>query len=90
LFWLVVGAALMTGPYWGLLGTALGMYRSFFVLERLNAPSPADLQEGVQLSLYSTVIGIGVGALGMAICAVALARFVGRRDGFGAGKPLEA
>lgn len=90
LVWVVVGAALMTGPFWGLVGTMLGMARSFSVIEGLRAPTPPDLQGGVALSLYATGLGIGAGVLGAAIFVVALARFLGRRDGFRASKPLEA
>jgi len=90
LVWVAVGAALMTGPFWGLMGTMLGMARSFSVIEELRAPTPPDLKEGVALSLYATGLGIAAGALGVVIFAVALARLLGRRDGFSASKALEA
>ena len=46
------------GPLLGLLGTVTGMISSFQVIEKLAAPTPADLASGVYESLVNTTLGL--------------------------------
>jgi biopolymer transport protein ExbB/TolQ len=68
----VVGAILMTGPFWGLLGTGIGMARSFAAIETLKSPTPDDLSAGVEISLNATMMGLGAFVIGAAVLALSL------------------
>lgn len=69
----------MTGPAWGLLGTALGMVRTFVVIETSKSPQPEDLDAGVELARNTTAMGIGAFVLGAAILALAVLDLLRRR-----------
>lgn len=49
------------GPLLGLLGTVTGMIASFKEIEKLAAPTPADLSKGVYESLVNTTMGLFTG-----------------------------
>ena len=72
-----LAAFLMTGPFLGLIGTVLGMVENIENIDKLNAPTPGDLSVGVYHSLLATIIGLVMGALGVALlilCVVKLDR----------------
>lgn len=46
------------GPLIGLLGTVTGMVSSFQIIERLPAPTPANLAKGVYEALVNTTMGL--------------------------------
>jgi biopolymer transport protein ExbB len=48
------------GPLLGLLGTVTGMISSFQTIEKLAAPTPADLASGVYESLVNTTLGLSL------------------------------
>jgi biopolymer transport protein ExbB len=49
------------GPLLGLLGTVTGMISSFQEIEKLDAPTPAQLAKGVYESLVNTTMGLFIG-----------------------------
>jgi biopolymer transport protein ExbB/TolQ len=77
----VLGGILMTGPFWGLLGTGIGMARSFVAIETLKNPSPDDLSAGVEISRNATIVGLGAFVIGGAIFTLAVLSLMRRRKG---------
>jgi biopolymer transport protein ExbB len=55
------------GPLLGLLGTVTGMISAFQTIESMKAPAPADLARGVYEALVTTVQGLVVGIIFLAI-----------------------
>ncbi|MFN0207118.1 MAG: MotA/TolQ/ExbB proton channel family protein [Planctomycetota bacterium] len=49
------------GPLLGLLGTVTGMISSFQEIEKIAAPTPAQLSKGVYESLVNTTMGLFIG-----------------------------
>jgi len=77
----VLSGILMTGPLWGLLGTAIGMARSFAVIETLKAPSPDDLNAGWEFSRNANIAGIAAWVVGAATLAISVLSLMRRRTG---------
>ena len=71
----IAGGVLLAGPILGILGTVAGMMMSFQRIETMTAPTPGDLAEGVQVSLYSTLAGLVLGVIGAVLLTVGLVRF---------------
>ena len=76
-----LGGILMTGPFWGLLGVFMGMARSRAVIETLKAPSPEDLNAGVEFSRNATIAGMGAFAIGAVIITISALSLLRRRTG---------
>ncbi len=66
------------GTMVGLLGTVIGMIRSFAASAKVGAPDPAQLALGISEALYCTAGGIFVGICGI----VSYNYFVNRVDSF--------
>lgn len=75
---ILAGGVLMTGPFWGLLGTLVGIGWSRRLIEATRAPTPADLHGGVELSFYATMAGIGAFVIGVAVVGLAAVSLVRR------------
>ena len=58
-----VNIAIKTEPMLGLLGTVLGMIRSFAALANAGAPDSTALATGISEALINTALGIGTSAL---------------------------
>jgi biopolymer transport protein ExbB len=68
---LVVGVLLAAGPLWGLLGTMVGMIGAFGELSRSGGPDPQGLASHITVSLWTTMAGILVMPVGVALTVVA-------------------
>jgi biopolymer transport protein ExbB/TolQ len=64
---IVVGALLMLGPLWGMIGTVLSMLRTFTTLQQSGAADPEQLAAGIGASLWATVAGIIAAPFGIAL-----------------------
>lgn len=53
-----LGTAAQIGPLLGLLGTVIGMVRSFIVFSQTSAPTPAQLATGISEALVNTAAGL--------------------------------
>ena len=53
-----LGTAAQVGPLLGLLGTVVGMVRSFIVFSQTAAPTPAQLAQGISEALVNTAAGL--------------------------------
>jgi len=69
--WAITGLVLMLGPIVGLLGTILGMKGAFNKLSEGGQPNATDLAEAVSATLWSTVIGMIAGLIGLVLVVVA-------------------
>ena len=71
---IVIGVILASGPLWGLLGTIVGVRRSFSRIDE-SPLDPEGLASDVRLAVWSTWIGLAAAALGaptFVVCLVAL------------------
>ena len=59
----VIATISTLGTLFGLLGTVLGMIRSFGAMGQEGAPDSTALAVGISEALYNTAMGIGTGAL---------------------------
>ena len=74
---MIAGALLMLSPLCGLLGTVLGMVRSFADIAAADGqPTRQDVSAGVQTALVSTVAGILLFLLGGALLVTSLVSYV--------------
>lgn len=65
---IVLGSLLVLGPLWGLLGTIVGMIRSFeTVAQQAGAAKAEQLASGISLSLWSTAAGLAIEPIGLAV-----------------------
>ena len=64
---IVVGALLMLGPLWGMIGTVLSMLRTFTTLQQSGAADSEQLAAGIGASLWATVAGIIAAPFGIAL-----------------------
>lgn len=55
-----LGTAAQVGPLLGLLGTVIGMVRSFLVFSQTASPTPAQLATGISEALMNTAAGLVV------------------------------
>jgi hypothetical protein len=70
---MIVGALLMLSPLCALLGTVLGMFRSFVEIAAADGqPAPQAVSAGVQTAMVSTVAGILLFLLGGAVLVISL------------------
>lgn len=53
-----LGTAAQIGPLLGLLGTVIGMVRSFIVFSQTAAPTPTQLAQGISEALVNTAAGL--------------------------------
>ncbi|MVN87276.1 MotA/TolQ/ExbB proton channel family protein [Deinococcus sp. HMF7620] len=58
-----LGTAAQVAPLLGLLGTVIGMVRSFLVFSQTTAPTPAQLATGISEALVNTAAGLVVAIL---------------------------
>ncbi|MFC4638888.1 MotA/TolQ/ExbB proton channel family protein [Deinococcus hohokamensis] len=58
-----LGTAAQVAPLLGLLGTVIGMVRSFLVFSRTTAPTPEQLAQGISEALVNTAGGLIVAIL---------------------------
>jgi biopolymer transport protein ExbB len=72
----VVAAISTLGTLFGLLGTVLGMIRSFSALANEGAPDSVALATGISEALVNTALGIGTGALAI----ISYSYFTGKID----------
>lgn len=64
---LVLGAILLLGPVWGILGTVVGMTRAFEKIGNSTAGSPEALASDISLSLQTTAAGLIASPIGLAV-----------------------
>ncbi|AWT34782.1 biopolymer transporter [Deinococcus arenae] len=58
-----LGTAAQIAPLLGLLGTVIGMVRSFLVFSQTTAPTPAQLATGISEALINTAAGLIVAVI---------------------------
>ncbi|MDR6220169.1 MotA/TolQ/ExbB proton channel family protein [Deinococcus soli (ex Cha et al. 2016)] len=58
-----LGTAAQVAPLLGLLGTVIGMVRSFLVFSQTTAPTPAQLATGISEALINTAAGLIVAVI---------------------------
>ncbi|UBV43000.1 MotA/TolQ/ExbB proton channel family protein [Deinococcus taeanensis] len=58
-----LGTAAQVAPLLGLLGTVIGMVRSFLVFSQTSAPTPAQLATGISEALINTAAGLIVAVI---------------------------
>ena len=63
---------LYAGPIWGMIGTIIGMMRSFNSLAQNEVARQEDLTAGISFALNSTMIGFCVGLLGFILILVSM------------------
>ncbi|GAA5434923.1 MULTISPECIES: MotA/TolQ/ExbB proton channel family protein [Deinococcus] len=66
-----LGTAAQIGPLLGLLGTVIGMVRSFLVFSQTTNPTPAQLGTGISEALVNTAAGLAVAIIAY-VCRNAL------------------
>ncbi|GGR53272.1 biopolymer transporter [Deinococcus seoulensis] len=66
-----LGTAAQIGPLLGLLGTVIGMVRSFLVFSQTTNPTPAQLGTGISEALVNTAAGLVVAIIAY-VCRNAL------------------
>lgn len=75
---IVLGGLFMTGPFWGVLGTVLGMMKAFDKLADAGPGDPSHLSGAIGEVLVSTAVGVvffGIGVvLVIASCIVLMRR----------------
>jgi biopolymer transport protein ExbB/TolQ len=71
--WIIGGAALALGPFWGLLGTVVGMIMAFGHLSQ-GDPDVEVLATDISIALYTTVAGYIAGPIGAVIIIVAVVK----------------
>ena len=59
------GALFFGGPAIGLLGTVVGMMRSFHTLGAAGVADPTKLSSDISITLISTAVGLAVGLIGL-------------------------
>ena len=64
---MIAGGLLMTAPIIGLLGTVLGMTQAFRALGSSGIGDPQAISEGIGTTLISTMVGLILFPLGVAI-----------------------
>ena len=69
---IVGGAVTIGGPMLGVLGTVLGMMQGFETLDKSGVADPDGLASNIGVALISTLIGIGVGGVGLIALTVGL------------------
>jgi biopolymer transport protein ExbB/TolQ len=67
--WLAGGVILALGPFWGLIGTILGMILAFQNLADGN-PEVGVLADNISLALYTTAAGLVACPIGITIVVV--------------------
>ena len=77
---IVVGSLLALGPLWGLLGTVIGMIRAFDTIAKADAGTPERLASTISTSLWSTLAGLLVSPIGVALLAVGIVWLVRLRS----------
>ena len=71
--WLIgLGIFFCTGPLWGLLGTVIGMLRTFNDLTVHGSDDPDQLSTGIDIALQMTAIGIFALLVGIVLLAVGI------------------
>jgi biopolymer transport protein ExbB/TolQ len=66
------GVLLVLGPAGGLLGTVLGMVRTFDAASEGGSADAAEVAEGVDVALLTTAVGLPVGLAGLVLLVVGL------------------
>jgi len=70
---IVFGALLTLAPFWGLLGTVIGMVKSFETAGTAESMGdPSILADGISASLVPTVVGVVLCPLGIALLVVSI------------------
>jgi len=69
---IVVGSLLALGPLWGLLGTVIGMIRAFATIAKSGAGTPERLASNISTALWSTLAGLLVSPIGVALLVVGI------------------
>jgi len=70
---IVFGALLTFAPFWGLLGTVIGMVKSFETVGTTESMGdPSLLADGISASLVSTVVGVVLCPIGIALLVVSI------------------
>ena len=79
---MVLGILMFLGPVWGLLGTVVGMIRAFGELGQSGAADAETLASSIDLSLWTTVIGLAIFPVGLILLIVGIIWLfkVNRRD----------
>ncbi len=68
----VTGAVLQLGPFFGLLGTVVGMFRTFQGIALGGTSESEETAEGIRMALVTTEVGLVLGLLGTLFLLVAL------------------
>lgn len=69
--WAVTGLVLMLGPLVGVAGSILGMMGAFDKLSESGTTDPTAVSESIGVVLYSTVLGLIAGLIGLILVVVA-------------------
>jgi biopolymer transport protein ExbB/TolQ len=78
--WLVAGIPLSLGPFWGLIGTVVGMVCAFSRLSQSTAPDVGSLAGDISMALYATIIGGIACPFGIAMMLIAGIKLLNMRD----------
>jgi len=73
---IVVGTLLALGPFWGMLGTMLGMMRAFTILGNDGISDPRALSGAIGHVLVSTAAGMVACPIGIVLLAVCIVLLV--------------
>lgn len=69
---IIAGALLTLAPAFGMLGTVLGMIRTFDELGAPGATDPAALANGISMSLYPAAVGLALFPVGVVVLVISL------------------
>jgi biopolymer transport protein ExbB/TolQ len=69
---MTLGVLMLLGPVWGLLGTVVGMVRAFGELSQSGAADAGTLASSIDLSLWTTVIGLAIFPVGLILLIVGI------------------
>ncbi|HRG51817.1 MAG TPA: MotA/TolQ/ExbB proton channel family protein [Bacteroidia bacterium] len=61
----IISTCASIATLWGLIGTVLGMIRSFAALANAGAPDTSALSKGISEALINTALGIGASVIGI-------------------------
>lgn len=78
---MIIGGALaLCGPTLGVLGTVIGMMRSFDVIGKSGPADPEVLASEIGVTLLSTAGGIYIGLIGLVIFLIGLIAWLAGRE----------
>ena len=69
---IVSGSLLALGPLWGLLGTMIGMFRTFGTVATSGPGTSEQLANDVSTSFWATVAGLIISPIGIVLLVVGI------------------